>query len=279
MKKIIILFCTALLTTFINAGNDTIPTNMNVINEEVVLSESTTDNITLGLDSSKLDPESSIIYNGSSYDFIFSWKNRKKKRLSSHWTGFGMGFMNYDDNGIPNGKLKMSSSHSFSLNLFNYSMHIKNSNWLFVSGIGFEWFRYHFDGNAGLVKRDGITVFEPAPDGVDYKSNMLLAYYITVPLLMEYQIPMGRSNFHISGGVVGFLKYYSKSQIEYKVEGKNQKEVLGRDLNIRPYDLKLRLQAGIGDISLFGYYSPFSLFNNNEGPDLKTYSIGMMLCF
>lgn len=277
MKKTFTTFCICILmsTTTIYGNNDTIPPNTTIIEENVLIEPIIDTIIESDTISLNIEDESSIIYNGSSYDFIFSWNNRKKKRLHSHWTGFGMGFMNYDNGNIPNGRLKMSTSHNFSLNLFNYSMHIKNTNWLFVSGVGFDWFRYHFEGNAALTKENGITTFKLAPEGVNYKSNMLLAYYITLPLLMEYQI----SNFHISGGVVGFFKYYSKSQVEYNINDKKHKEVLGRDLNIRPYDVKFRLQAGISDISVFGYYSPFSMFNDGKGPDLKTYSIGMMLSF
>lgn len=218
---------------------------------------------------SEKENESNILLGGSSYNFLFSWK--KKKHLSPHWTGFGVGFMNYDD--IPNGSLKMSKSHNFTVNLFDFHKQIGKSNWLVVSGIGAEWSRYHFDENAALTKVDGITTFQPAPEGIDYKSTKLLAYYITIPLLLEYQI----SNFHVSGGVVGFFKYYSKSQVKYYVDNEKVVKNMGRDLNIRPVDMKLRLQVGINDISVYAYYSPFSMFGKDKGPDLKTYTIGVML--
>lgn len=221
--------------------------------------------------------KSSVVYDGSNYNFAFSWKKRKK--LRSHWAGFGMSFLNYDSDDIPNGKLKMSTSHNFSLNLIEVYTPIKNSNWLFVTGIGFDWFRYHFDTNAALTKKDGKTFFEPAPDGIDYASTKLLAYYITLPLLLEYQIPLKGNPFYISGGVVGFLKYYSKSQVKYFTEGERHVENKGRDLNIRPVDLKLRMQIGIGDVSAYAYYSPISMFDKSKGPDLKTYSIGVQLGF
>lgn len=219
--------------------------------------------------STQVEPASSVTYNGASYNLIFSWK--KKKRLDPHWTGVGMGFMNYDD--VPHGDLKVSRSHNFTLNFIEFQKHIKNSNWLFISGIGTEWSRYHFDENVALTKRNGKTLFEPAPKGIDYKSTKLLAYYFTIPLLLEYQV----SNFHISGGAVGFFKFYSKSQVKYYVDGKKHVQNMGRDLNMRPVDMKLRLQVGINDMAVYGYYSPFSMFDKNKGPDLKTYTIGVMI--
>ena len=52
---------------------------------------------------------------------------------------------------------------------------------------------------------------------------------------------------------------------------------MGKDLNIRPIDMKLRFQVGIDDISIYAYYSPFSMFEKDKGPKLKTYTIGIML--
>lgn len=218
-------------------------------------------------------PVSKVSSDGVVFDAIFSWK--KKKFLSAHWSGVGMGFMNYDDKNIPNGALKVSSSHNFTLNIASVQKQISNSNWLLVSGFGLEWSRYHFDDNAALTKVDGITVFEKAPEGVSYKDTKLLAYYLTIPLLLEYQT----SHFHVSGGLVGFLKYYSKSQVKYYEQEGKVRENKGRDLNIRPVDVRLRLQVGIDDVSIFGYYAPFSMFPDDKGPDLKTYTIGLMVSF
>ena len=214
---------------------------------------------------------SSVIYNGSSYNVIFSWK-KNKKHLSPHWTGIGMGFMDYNSDKIPNGSLKMSTSHNFTVNLFDSHKQLSN-HWLLVSGIGTEWSRYHFDENAALTKQDGKTLFEPAPEGINYKSTKLLAYYVTVPLLFEYQA----SNFHISGGAVAMFKYYSKSQIKYYIENKKYVENKGRDLNIRPIDLRLRIQIGFDDIAIYGYYAPISMFKKDKGPELRTYTIGLMI--
>lgn len=275
MKKIITLLIFSLFILSAQAEDITTPQDTIVKTVKIVIEQNpaTGSMDTIRTDSQVLIPEkeseSNILLGGSSYNFLFSWK--KKKHLSPHWTGFGMGFMNYDD--IPNGSLKMSKSHNFTVNLFDFHKQIGKSNWLVVSGIGAEWSRYHFDENAALTKVDGITTFQPAPEGIDYKSTKLLTYYITIPLLLEYQI----SNFHVSGGVVGFFKYYSKSQVKYYVDNKKVVKNMGRDLNIRPVDMKLRLQVGINDISVYAYYSPFSMFGKDKGPDLKTYTIGIML--
>ncbi|MDR2954950.1 MAG: outer membrane beta-barrel protein [Prevotella sp.] len=221
------------------------------------------------------DPQtSSVLYDGSSYNVIFSWKKNKNKRyLDPHWTGIGMGFMNYDSDDIPYGSLKMSTSHNFTLNLIDWHKQFSN-NLLLVSGIGTEWSRYHFDENAALTKRDGLTFFERAPQGVDYKSTKLLSYYITVPLMLEFQTS---NEFHISAGPVLFFKYYSKSQVKYYEDGKKIVQNMGRDLNMRTFDLRLRAQIGFDNFAVYGYYSPYSMFEKGKGPKVNTYIIGFML--
>ncbi|MDR1714598.1 MAG: hypothetical protein LBS20_02015 [Prevotella sp.] len=276
MKQLIIILAFSLFTISVFADDINQPQDTII---RTVVTETVTDTVTGLVTTTRtetekiiptvVEPESSVMYDGSSYNFIFSWK--KKKHLSPHWTGIGMGFMNYDD--IPNGRLKMSTSHNFTVNLVDFHKQIKNSNWLLVSGIGSEWSRYHFDDNSALTKRNGITVFEPAPEGVNYKATQLIAYYVTIPLLLEYQT----SDFHISGGVVGFLKYYSKSQVKFKDDEGTHKVSMGQDLNIRPVDMRFRLQVGINNVGVYGYYAPFSMFSKDKGPDLKTYTIGVMI--
>lgn len=276
MRQLIIILAFSLFTISVFADDIKQPQDTII---RTVVTETVTDTVTGLVTTTRtetekiiptvVEPESSVMYDGSSYNFIFSWK--KKKHLSPHWTGIGMGFMNYDD--IPNGNLKMSTSHNFTVNIIDFHKQIKNSNWLLVSGIGSEWSRYHFDDNSALTKKDGITVFEPAPEGINYKATQLIAYYVTIPLLLEYQT----SNFHISGGVVGFLKYYSKSQVKFKDDEGTHKVSMGQDLNIRPIDMRFRLQMGINNVGVYGYYAPFSMFSKDKGPDLKTYTIGIMI--
>lgn len=271
MKRILFLFAFC-LTVIISVQAETpiFPKSDNTTRELNSLTAST-DSVMLQTADSIHKDNSSVVFNGSSYNLVFSWKKRKK--LSPHWTGIGMGFMNYNSDNIPNGKLKMSTSHNFTFNIADFHKQILNSNWLFVSGVGLEWWRYHFDSNAPLVKVNGVTSFVPETS-VNFRSNMLLSYYVTFPLLLEYQ----SSHFHVSGGPVIFMKYYSKSQITYRSDdGKKVEQVMGRDLNIRPVDMKLRLQIGIDDIAVYGFYSPFSMFKKSEGPDMKTYTIGVMI--
>lgn len=276
MKRFTILLLSALhlLSAYANeitCSQDTIirTTTTSIVSGDTII---TTVETRTKVEEKEEPQSSSVMFDGSSYNVIFSWNKKHENRLSPHWTGVGMGFMNYNSDNIPYGSLKMSTSHNFTINLIDFHKQLGN-HWLLVSGLGTEWSRYHFDENAALTKRDGKTIFETAPEGIDYKSTKLLAYYITVPLLLEYQT----RSFHISGGAVAFFKYYSKSQVKYYIDGEKHVQNKGRDLNIRPVDLRLRLQVGFDNVALYGYYAPISMFSKNKGPEVNTYTIGLML--
>ena len=226
--------------------------------------------------------KSSATYDGSSYNIIFDWKKKNKSKATSpHWTGIGMSFANFsgiDDLNNPDVNLTMSTSYSFILNVSDYKIPL-NNHLLLVSGLGLDFTRYHFKGNVGLtVDNDGITKFIESPDE-SYKSSKLVTYYITIALLVEYQTKVHNRTFHVSGGMVGYIKYYSKSQIDVRENGGVIAKSLGRDLNILPVNGRFMLQTGISDLSFYAYYSPFSLFKKDKGPDIKPIGMGIKLDF
>lgn len=261
MKKyIILIICALVLFPYCVFAQEVIE-----IEEDVVLIEKDE------------DTQSTIIYNGTSYNFIFDWKKKKCNPRESHWPGIGFAFSDLDNLG--DNMLRRSKSYSITLNLMDFIVPF-HPHWLLASGLGMDWTRYHFKGHIGLEEVDGYTQFVPAQEDVEYKSSKLLVYYVTIPLLIEYQTTLRRnSTFFINGGVEGLIKYYSKSQIDVR-NGKNVEKVnLGRDLNLLPVNVRLRAQIGIDDISVFGYYQPISLFKDGEGPELYPYALGVSLNF
>lgn len=223
--------------------------------------------------------QSTIITDGSSYNAIFLWKKKKNRKYDPHWDGIGFSFLSIaNENDIPGLDLMASKSYSITINPVEYYLPIGRSNWMLVSGLGIDWSRYHFRGNHGLGIADGTAQFIPAPEGIQYSSSKLLAYYFTLPLLVEFQTNLNtpsRSTFFVSAGVVGYLKCYSKSQVAFD----RKREDLGRDLNLHPFGLRYMVQAGVNGFSLVATYSPFSMFRSGKGPDMRTMSLGVSLSF
>ena len=219
--------------------------------------------------------ESHILFDGSSYNFISFWK---KKPTQSHWTGVGFAFSNLNGLDKENIDLILNRSYSISLNVMDYNVPL-HYNWLFFTGLGFDWSRFHFRGNAGLQRgSDGITRFIPDIENRSYPSNKLLVYYATIPLVLEYQKKIGRGKtFFVNGGVEGLVNLYSKSQVEIRTVQDKIRKVPYRDLNILPVNFRLVLRTGFDDFSIFGYYQPYSMFQKGKGPELRSFGIGIAL--
>jgi hypothetical protein len=215
--------------------------------------------------------QSLISLNGSSYDFIFNWKEKPTK---SHWTGIGFAFSNLEN--LHGADLNPNRSYSVILNIADHTIPL-SYHYLFVTGFGFDWSRYHFRRNTGLQYTDGIaTFFRDAEQ--EYKSSKLLVYYATIPLILEYQtrIP-NRSQFFISGGIEGQVKCYSKSQLDIRQPQGHIEKIHYRNPNIPPLNARLVLRTGFNNFSFFGYYQLFSMFEKGKGPDVRSFGIGLML--
>ena len=225
------------------------------------------------------DKSSSIVFReGVAYDFSFDWKKQKdperKRRREPHWSGIGFSFANFTNLDSPN--LDFQSSYSINWNILSASTTVGN-HWLLVSGVGIDWSRYHFKGDFGLQEVKNITKFVPAKKDISYRDSKLLAYHLTIPLLLEYQ----EKDFFVNAGPVVYFNCYSKSQVEERRDRGDgvDKIRLGKGLNILPVNVRLMAQIGIGDWGLFGYYSPFSMFAENKGPEIYPWGVGIMLGF
>jgi hypothetical protein len=222
------------------------------------------------------EEKSDILLDGSPINFIFSWQ---KKPTKSHWTGLAFAFSNLNGLDKENVDLRLNRSYSIDLNLMDYNVPL-HYHWLFVTGLGFDWSRYHFKGNIGLQDgADGITRFLPDSEGRSYRDSKLLVYYATVPLILEYQKKIGkRKTFFINGGVEGLINLYSKSQVEVRTQNDGIRKVSYKNLNILPVNFRLVLKAGFADyFGIFGYYQPYSMFQKGKGPELSSFGIGISL--
>jgi hypothetical protein len=194
------------------------------------------------------------------------------RATESHWAGFSFAFSNLKD--LPKDvNLSLERSYSISWNVDDREVPI-HPHWMLVSGLGFDWSRYHFDGNAFLKNADGVTGFYQ--NDRELKDSKLLVYYGKIPFLLEYQTRVHGRTFFVQGGVEGLVKLYSKSRIEVKNGSHIDKEDF-RNLKIYPVNMRLFMQIGFTNLGIFGYYQPFSMFQNGYGPNLRSFGIGIAI--
>jgi hypothetical protein len=133
-------------------------------------------------------------------------------------------------------------------------------------------------------KPDGKIALEKIPDEIEYKNNKLTNFYIDIPIELRFRTTPNRKqkNFKISAGVL--LGYKLQSYHKYQGEDYHTYS-FGEYVKFKEYRIKnvsdLRYgiygRLGYGKFSFFGFYSLTKIFQDNLGPSLTPYSIGISI--
>ncbi len=264
-------------------------TNVNVKDDLVVVDE-TDDTIKIKLGNKAI----SIVEDGNrtnveiieEEDFDrHGWK-KKSYRFKGHWSGFELGLNNWID---PSGQLagakpenhfldlNTGKSWEYDLNFMQFSIPFGKPVGL-VTGMGFKWNNYWFDGNNSITKDPVTGVIVPLypSAGVSYDKTKLKTIYLTVPLLFEVQFGPKKKGF-FGAGVIGDLKLSSNTKLKYYEGGSKQREKERSDFNISPLRYHLTVRAGYRFVKLFANYSMMPMFETDKGPEVYPITIGLTL--
>jgi hypothetical protein len=209
---------------------------------------------------------------------------RKEKHFNGHWAGFELGINGFDkedysiygdarDNEFMD--LNHPKSVEVNLNFLEYSIVLQERYIGLVTGMGFSMNNYRFDNDVTIDKDENGRIYPIDLTTRDPEKSKLTASYLTVPLMLEFQIPVnGRSNrFFISGGVVGGINIGSHTKVKYD----DSKEKDRGNFNLNPFKCSAIVRAGLNDLSLYASYGLTPLFKNDKGPELFPFSIGISL--
>ena len=208
-------------------------------------------------------------------------KKKKKKKFKPHYAGFEIGLNNFldPDQTLHTGDfmdLNTAKSWNYNLNFLEYGIGLGTSYAGLVTGMGFEWSNYVFDGNNSIEKEIGGNIISrPEPYNGITKSKLSMTY-LNVPLLLEFQIPAGNKRIHISGGITGGVKLASKTKIKFR-DGGRQKEVRKDDFSLSPFRYGATVRIGYRAINLFANYYFSPLFGETAEPELYPFSVGLNL--
>lgn len=213
--------------------------------------------------------------------------NHKKKkhvrRMDGMWEGIEFGFSNFanSDYGfdLPSEAsfmdLDMTRSWAVNLNFAEKSLGIVKNYFGLVTGLGFEYNRYMLSNPVKIAEVNGQMTGVPVDLALD--KNRLSAAYLNIPLMAEFQIPVyGEYNrIHVSGGVVGGVRVFSRQVQKYKLDGDRQKMKTKDDFNLRDFRYGFTARVGYGDWAVFANYYPQTLFKNDLGPDIYPITFGI----
>jgi hypothetical protein len=173
--------------------------------------------------------------------------------------------------------LHSSKSTNFNINFTQLSLglgrHIG-----FVTGLGLNWNNYRFDGNNNIVKGPNGVIEELDPL-LNLEKSKLATLFLTVPFLLELQIPVNSNHLSIAAGPIGAIKLSSHTKMVFE-DGHTVKSWGDFSLNMLRCGATARV--GYGNFQLFGTYYKTPLFQKGKGPggyDLYPFEIGIALTF
>ena len=210
---------------------------------------------------------------------------RRRSHFRGHWSGIEVGFNNYltsdysmvmpDD--IDYMTLESSKSNNFNINFSQLSLGFTR-HFGIVTGLGINWNNYRFDGNNNIIKgTDGmIGISDP---GDILKKSKLATIYLTLPAMLEVQVPANYHRLNIAGGFIGAIKLGSHTKMVYK-DGNDIKSYRDFNLNLLRYGVTARI--GYQNFQIYGTYYKTPLFKTGKGPggyDLYPFEIGFAFTF
>ena len=210
-----------------------------------------------------------------------------RDKFKGHWAGVEIGLNNFFsepfNSELPNDirymDLNAGKSVVVGLNLFQYNLGLQKdkNNIGLVTGLGLTFNNYRFDSKYVLTRLDdGNTYYKISPRVVD--KNKLVTTFLTVPLLLEFQIPDHTYRpFFISGGVYGGFKIGSHIKMKYNDNAGVKKEKFREDLNLNPIKYGVMVRAGYRCVKLFANCDLSTLFQSGQGPEIYPWSVGIVL--
>ena len=208
-----------------------------------------------------------------------------KRKFKGHWKGFEMGLNNLStekfslslpasDNFM---NLNTGKSWNVNINFLQYGLGLIGNNVGIVTGLGLEFNDYRFDHDNTILKNlDGMIV--EGTNGLPMEKSKFATSYLTVPLLLEFQVPAGKRNkrLFLSGGVIGGLKIGSHTKVVYREDGNRQKVKDRGDFNLSPLRYGVTARIGYRALKVFANYYLTPLFEEGAGPELYPFSVGLV---
>lgn len=214
--------------------------------------------------------------------------HRKHDRFRGHLGGLEIGFNGFmtdywsttlapEDN-----YFDLNTSKSWVWNFLFPNVNIGLSRHLgFVSTIGFNFSTYRFDGNNTIVKDNYGVIGPHYPDsGIVFTKSKLETAYLTLPLLLEAQIPVSDHNktINIGAGVIGALKLCSKTKVTYD-DGDKSKAKSKDDFSMNVLRWGATARIGYEHFQVYGTTYFTQLFEEGKGPQLYPYEVGIAFTF
>ena len=172
-------------------------------------------------------------------------------------------------------------SNRLNLNFLQYSIGMQRTRTTIglVTGMGMSFQSYRLDDNTS-ISVDENHLIHPATFYFDTKQkSKLSSVYLEVPLLFEFQVPIGNyaNRMYFSAGIIGAKRLESHTKIKYREDGKKEKVKTAGSYSIHDYKAAATIRMGYRWIKLYATYDLEPMFKDKQGPVLYPFSVGIML--
>ncbi len=209
--------------------------------------------------------------------------NEPDSEYHGNWGGIEVGFNNYltSSNKINHHFLELLPWHSrsVSINFTEFNINLYKKRMGITTGTALEINNYVFKKNFSL-SLDTLAHFSYQLDTVHhFIKNKLSVLYLSVPILFEFQFPVGKKDkriFFSIGGIGGLTidaythQKYTENDVEHKISIRNSYHLLS-------YRYGLTFRMGYRFIRVFVNYSLSPLFKSEDAPELYPFSAGIAL--
>lgn len=209
-----------------------------------------------------------------------------ENKFNSHWAGIGIGLNGYLNNAnefkpltVDNYMdLNQGKSWSVSLNLIETNIPLFKQYAGISTGLGLEFDNYRFSHNIILMD-DSAKLYALTDTITNYKKNKMVVTWLTVPLILEFNVPTKDKNINLGVGLLGAIRIGSHTKLVYDYKGNDIKDKSRGDYHMNWFRYGLTAQLGYGNMGVFVNYSLSSLFKTNEGPELYPWTAGIHMAF
>ena len=147
----------------------------------------------------------------------------------------------------------------------------------FMLGFGMQWRNIALDNQRWMRDPETRQIAYGAWDDSQYDRNSSLhTYSLTVPLMIIQ--PIG-SDFSLSVGAKACFNVSASAHCNYRCDDIRYTESFSH-LNRRPVTAELCAAVNFCEsIGLYVNYAPCRMFKDGKGPDIKTLSVGVAICY
>ena len=205
--------------------------------------------------------------------------NTRKKDLLDINLAFGVGYLNWANNGfysVPQSSDPFSLKYGLRTDIILQFIVFPKSLISISTGIGQQSNIFEF--------RNGFDNYEfatnPTSNNYSIESNSLIAYYITVPLTIDFNL---NKDFRIHIGAMGGINYntsWSGFVRSYKENGETTTQQSGSAFSqFNPFKLDAMFGISFSNFTFYANYALTDMFESTYKFQARPFSFGLMIWY